>query len=221
MRISTTTTTCAATRCWRWRWEKHAEPAGANRARLRRQSAAEGLGKAGDQKDRGRPGEHRCLARGSVLGSPPTGSRTYPAGFGCHRRSFVWPSGRALLSRLLPGLLLSAAVHILRRASVKCTLADVQHRYLRRFGRGTGAAGGAHSPALAAGEDSVARGCRLLPGETDGLVRGCGPRLHLRIGAESASEETDRCRDDAGRATVRANPGARPSVHGVSLCDAG
>ena len=70
--------------------------------------------------------------------------------------TFVWPSGRALLSWLLPGLLLSTAVCILRRASAVCALADVQHRRLRRFGRGTGATGGAHSPALAAGEDSVA-----------------------------------------------------------------
>src|SRR6516164_9432698 len=84
----------------------------------------------------------------------------------------------------ITGLLLSAAVCILLRTSVMFPLADVQYRCLCRFGGGTGAAGGAHSPALAAGEDSVAGRRGLLPGETDGLVRTRGPRLYLRAGPE-------------------------------------
>jgi hypothetical protein len=47
----------------------------------------------------------------------------------------------------------------------------VQHRRLGRFGGGVGACSGAHSPALAGGEDLVAGRRRLLPRETDGMVR--------------------------------------------------
>ena len=94
------------------------------------------------------------------------------------------PSGRAILSRLLPGLLLSAAVRVLRRALVRRTLADCRHRCLGRFGGGVGAGGSAHSPTLAGSEDSAAGRRRLLTGETDGVVRARGPRLYLRTGAE-------------------------------------
>ena len=41
-------------------------------------------------------------------------------------------------------------------------------------GGGVGAAGGAHSPALARREDSVAGRRGLLPGEADGVVRARG-----------------------------------------------
>src|SRR5207247_2006353 len=70
--------------------------------------------------------EHRCLAGGSVLGSAPADSRANRPGFGCHRRCPVWKAGGALLSRLLPRLLLSAAVRVLRRASVVFPIEDVQ-----------------------------------------------------------------------------------------------
>src|SRR5450759_1820972 len=38
--------------------QKHAQPPGVDGAGLRRQSTAEGVGQAGDQEDRGGPGEH-------------------------------------------------------------------------------------------------------------------------------------------------------------------
>src|ERR1022692_1310270 len=64
----------------------------------------------------------------AILRSASTGSRSDHSGFGRHRRYLIRPSGRAILSRLLPRLLLSAAVRILRRAPVVRTLADFQHR---------------------------------------------------------------------------------------------
>jgi len=45
------------------------------------------------------------------------------------------------------------------------------NRCIGRLGGGVGAAGGAHSPALACGEDSVAGRRRFLPAEIDGVVR--------------------------------------------------
>src|SRR5208337_907321 len=130
-------------------------------------------------------------------GSACPGSRSDRAGPRRHRRSVVRPSGRALLSRLLPGLLLSATVRILRGASVVCPLADFRHRCVRRFGGGVGTGGGAYSPTLAGREDSITGRRGLLPGETDGLVRGPGPGLPLRSGAEPAFEETGRGADGA------------------------
>ena len=63
------------------------------------------------------PDRDRRLDGGCLRGVPRIGARGDGAGSGCDRRPDPWPAGRPVLSRLLPPLLLSPAIHLLGGAS--------------------------------------------------------------------------------------------------------
>ena len=121
---------------WAGRIE-HAEPFGVGRAG--------GGGEAPLQEDRRGPVGAGPAAGGRVPGvaKPPAGGDL--ARPGRHRRPAARRPGGSLLPRLLQGLLLSAAVHLLRRASAVRAPAAVGHRRPRRRGGGAAA-----TPAFAA-----------------------------------------------------------------------
>jgi hypothetical protein len=96
------------------------------------------------------------------------------------------------LSRLLPGLLLSDAVRILRRAPVVRPLAHLRYRRPGGCRRRVAACGSADSPALAGSEDSATRRFRFLSRGADGMVRTREHGLALWLGAEFPFEKGDR-----------------------------
>ena len=126
------------------------------------------------------------LAGGSVPGHARDAPGADRAGRGCHRRSVARPAGGSLLSRLLPPLLLPAAVHHVRRACAVCAPADGAGGGSGGDGRGIGADRAAHPAALAAGSDRGARGRRFLPGHAHDLVRAAGSGLCVGPGAEQS-----------------------------------
>ena len=134
----------------------HAQPAGVGYAAGGRRGPL--------QEGRGEHGTDRRPAGGSVPGHARDAPGADRAGRGGHRRSVARPAGGSLLSRLLPPLLLPAAVHHVRRACAVCAPADGAGGGSGGDGRGIGADRAAHPAALAAGSDRGARGRRFLPG---------------------------------------------------------
>src|SRR5262249_6389872 len=110
-----------------------------------------------------------------------------------HRRPAAWPSGGAVLSRLLRLLMLSAAVHLLRPASSGGQAAARQHRRIRRRGRGDRAHRPSDPRPLARGAHSVARRFGVCPRGCDELVQANGVNYlfglakNARLVAEMAS----------------------------------
>ena len=80
------------------------------------------------------------------------------------RRPDPWPAGRPVLSRLLPPLLLSPAVHLLGGASAVRPVAVFQYRWGRGIGGGTGTDRRPDSAELAGGLDRHPGRLGLLPG---------------------------------------------------------
>src|SRR6202007_543565 len=78
------------------------------------------------------------------------------AGSGCHGRSGARESGGAILPWLLPGILLSAFVHSLRRVRAVRTAAEFQYRCLGWGAGGSEADCGADPDEMAAGGDRAA-----------------------------------------------------------------
>lgn len=158
---------------------EHAEPSGVGGCR------PGGLGPL--QADCGGPRGDGPLAGGCVCGvacGPASGDL---AGSGRDRRSGPRPSGRAVLPRLLPPLLLSAFVYLLRRAPVVRAAAAIEHR---RFGRqrgGVDADRGADPPTLAGHPHRGPGRLGVLPRVDHELVRGGGDRLCVRPGAQCAA----------------------------------
>ena len=83
---------------------------------------------------------------------------------GCDRRPDPWPAGRPVLSRLLPPVLLSPAVHLLGGASAVRPVAVFQYRWGRGIGGGTGTDRRPDSAELARGLDRHPGRLGLLPG---------------------------------------------------------
>src|SRR5690606_24345069 len=115
----------------------------------------------------------------------------------------AWPPTGPVLSRLLWSLLLSAAVHFLRRAFAVRKTASGGHRWGRRLAEASRKDCETGSSALAAGEDNSPRRQRLLPGQLDDLVRAARCRLPLRIGEKPAINANSR------RGTARRQTRAR------------
>ena len=141
--------------------QEHAEPA---RARGRGGAAeplpARGPGSGGD---RGAVrGLHDRGARG--------GARADRAGPGCDGRPGPRPPGGALLPRLLPQLLLPAALHLLRRSPAVREAATGEPGRRGRVGGGGGADRGPDPEPLAGGGDLDPRRLGLRPRGADGLV---------------------------------------------------
>jgi len=139
-------------------------------------------------------------------------------GFGCHRRYFVRETGRRFLSRVLSRLLLSAAVHILRGASVVRSSADVQISTLRpirwRSWRRSWRAIRERWPAV----KIILRGDGVFwPGEANGVVRARGTGIYHRVAAKCAVEETDRAADGASAKQYEETTSACPVVHAKSV----
>ena len=101
---------------------------------------------------------------GCLRGVPRIGARGDRAGSGCDRRPDPWPAGRPVLSRLLPPLLLSPAVHLLGGASAVRPVAVFQYRWGRGIGGGTGTDRRPDSAELAGGLDRHPGRLGLLPG---------------------------------------------------------
>ncbi len=121
----------------------------------------------------------------------------------------------ALLSRLSPGLLLSATVRVLRGASAGVRpLAAIQHRCLlpirwRNWSRWWRAS----SPKLAGRQDPRTRRRRpFLPGATDGVAERAGLDYIFLAGTESAFAETDRGGEGASWRSNTRKPSARAPV---------
>ena len=87
---------------------------------------------------------------------------------------------------------LSAAVCVLRPASLGGQAQALEHRRQRRIGRGGGADRQANSGALAEDARPVARQLGLRPRGADGLVRDEPGRLRVRPGAQCAARRGDR-----------------------------
>ena len=90
------------------------------------------------------------------------------------------------------GYKLSAAVCVLRPASLGGQAQALEHRRQRRIGRGGGADRQANSGALAEDAHPVARQLGLRPRSADGLVRDEPGRLRVRPGAQCAARRGDR-----------------------------
>ncbi len=105
-------------------------------------------------------------------------------------------------------LLLSAAVRVLRPAPARGQAPALEHRCLcRRGGRGRTDRRPDPRP-LATGQDHAARGFRLCPGRTDGVVRSQRRRLRLRSRAQRAPGRCRAWRPDASSTT----PAARSRI---------
>ena len=102
------------------------------------------------------------------------------------------PAGRAVLPRVLPALLLSASVYLLRRAGALRAVAALEPR---RGGRGGGRGGadcGAGAAGMAVGLHPGAGRLGVLPRRAAELVRrACGGLRH-RLGEERSVEGTHR-----------------------------
>ena len=92
------------------------------------------------------------------------------SGFGCHGRSPVRAAGGAVLSWLLRGLLLSAAVYLLWGCAGVRALADLRSRGGGGVRGGVGADRAADSPGLAGGEDHSPGRLGILWGRADEVV---------------------------------------------------
>src|SRR5208337_484446 len=109
------------------------------------------------------------------------------SGSGRHGRSAVWAAGRAVLSRLLRGLLLFAALHFLRPCAAVCALAGVEYRRVSGVRGGIGTDREADSGGVAGGEDYDSRRLGILPGRADEVVRRGGGRLCAGVGEERSA----------------------------------
>ena len=94
--------------------------------RLELTPAGDGGGRAVSE-DRPGPGGRRPAVGRRVLRRPRDGAGVDHARCGCHRRSGARAAGGAVLPRLLRPLLLSAAVHLLRRAPAVARLRPADH----------------------------------------------------------------------------------------------
>src|SRR5271155_2199391 len=118
-----------------------------------------------------------------------------PPGRGYHRPAVARQAGGAVLPRLLRQLLLSAAVHFLRRAGSVRAIAGSQPRRLARQPPGNSKDRDADSGGVAGGENHPARRLRVLPERTDELVRKPSGGLCVRAGTQSEATEDHRGSD--------------------------
>src|SRR5208337_4402708 len=140
---------------------------------------------------------------------------------GRHRRSALWAPGRAILSRLLWGLLLSAPLYLLRRRAAVCALAAIEYRCVSGLRGGIGAHREADPGSLAGGEDHPSGRLGVLPGRADEVVRRSGGRLCAGVGEERPAEGGDRQPTGASGSRVWADGESGTGVQGVQLSDAG
>src|SRR5208337_2213452 len=110
--------------------QEHAESFGAD------ESAGGGEGAVQEDRHGSRGGGP--AAGGGLSGVPRASAAGDGSRSGRHGRSAVWAPGRAVLSRLLRGLLLSAAVYLLWPSAVGCALAAVEYRCLSGVRGGIG-----------------------------------------------------------------------------------
>ncbi len=126
------------------------------------------------------------------------------------RRPDARPAGRPFLSWLLPGALLSAAVHFLRAPRAVCAAADGGPGRLRRQRGGAGAHRGTDPGALAGDPDPHPRGRGVLPRRDPELVRSQCGGLRARQGRAPAAGRQSVLRGDQP-GTLR-NPVAAAAV---------
>ena len=177
--------------------QEHAEPDGADGAGAGRRRTL--------QEDRGGHRAAGCPAGGPVPGLARGAAGAHRAGRGRDGRSPARPPGRPLLPWVLPHLLLLAALYLLRPAVAGGAPADGGPGRGGWHGGGAGAHRGADPEALARGRDLAARGQRVLPGRTAGLVRGAGGGVRAGNRAEPALETEPGPGDGASPAGMRAD----------------
>src|ERR1700726_4320351 len=121
---------------------------------------------------------------------------------------------------LLRQLLLSAALCVLRPASIGRQIAPGQHRRQRRQRRRDGADRRPHPPALA--EDTHLAACRFgfRPRGADGLVREQWRRFPVRLGQEQPARRRDRGRTRPSRRAEPTDRKAGAPLQGLHLADA-
>lgn len=134
----------------------------------------------------------RCIAGGDFSRSAYAAAARDRAGLGCDRHAAARGAGSSFLSRLLWVLLLSAAVHLLRRASAVRAAAGRQSGRQRGKGGRSRADGAADSRAVAARAHHLTGRLGLLPRGTDGLVRKTRCRIRIRPGAQRPVALQDR-----------------------------
>ena len=129
------------------------------------------------------------------------------AGPGRDRRPDARPAGRPFLSWLLPGALLSAAVHFLRAPRAVRAAADGGPGRLRRQRGGAGAHRGTDPGALAGDPDPHPRGRGVLPRRDPELVRSQCGGLRARAGSQPGADSALTPR----HAPVRGGAAGRPA----------
>ena len=219
------TTSCATTRQWRC-WPASCRPAARIARRWPANRRSTGWSGAAPELTR----YHRIAWDGakiealvcrSVSGSAPTPAEADHPRSRCHRRSAARASGRPLLSRLLRLLLLSAAVHFQRPASVGVKAAARRHRRgppeRSRRRRASSRQIRARWPA---GAHCAARRFGVCPRGPDELVRGQWGRFSVWPGQERAAGRRD-CRRTRRRRGGQQNhrPAGAP-VQGIPVVDA-
>src|SRR4030081_3568534 len=112
----------AASRHRSFSGKEHLESVGTDRG--------DGQSEGALQKDRAGSRSRGPPAGGGLPRSSPGSTKRNHLRPGCDRRSAAREAGRAFLPWLLWALLLSPAVHLLRRVPVVCAVAIVEHRCL-------------------------------------------------------------------------------------------
>src|ERR1700719_3118222 len=121
---------------------------------------------------------------------------------------------------LLRQLLLSAALCVLRPASIGRQIAPGQHRRQRRQRRRDGADRRPHPPALAEGTHLAACRFGFRPRGADGLVREQWRRFLVRLGQEQPARRRDRGRTRPSRRAEPTDRKAGAPLQGLHLADA-
>src|SRR6476619_3312982 len=150
------------------------------------------------QAERGR-GRNEKAVRQPLSQGPRDGARAHRPRSRRDRRPHPWRSGRPVLPRLLPMLLLSAALYFLRPGAAFGETASREHRRLG-WRQGRDRRNRRPNPAeLAQRRDLASGGFRVLPRGVDGVVRVSRRPLRLRPCPQSPARSLDRRRTGRGR----------------------